>query len=194
MKREPINSCVESIVPKLADNLEYARQVIEQTPHLRDHILVLGPADPGVLKTSIMVWNLFFPDHCRGEAVFFAAVWETVTPSLRFRFAPAVLVACRHFEHGDWSPELRRIETLAEIVALEALDSHGVYNYRIIELDPYREKLLMLISGRLTDDFVYRDFNKALRRTLKLLTRLPDQEDVEEKLAYFIETVFNDFS
>ena len=182
---------MKNTVPKLADNLEYARHVIQQTPFLRGKIVLLGPADTGVLKASAMVWNLFFPDHCRGETVFFAAVWETMSLSFRIGYTPAVLVACSHFEHGDWTYDLRRLETLAEIVSLEALDTYGIYNYRIIELNPYAEKLLMVITGRLSDEFIYTDIRKAIRRTVKLLTRLPDQEDIEEKLAYFIEMVFS---
>lgn len=160
---EIVNQCPDLVTPSLRENYEYLLETINQSPTLKKRLIVLGPANPDKLRVSIALWNLFFPDHCRGNTVFFVGVARSAFDT----YTPAVLVACKHFEHGNEYPDLENLSILARVVTQEAFGIIRRYWYEIIFLHPYAEKLVMSIYPEMPEESEQTDIRKVVKETIK---------------------------
>lgn len=160
---EIASRCSDMVTPSLSENYEYLLETINQSTTLKKRLIVLGPANPDKLRVSIALWNLFFPDHCRGDTVFFAGVARSAFDT----YTPAVLVSCKHFEHGNEYPDLENLSILAKVVTQEAFGIIRRYWYEIIVLHPYAEKLVMAIYPEMPEESEQTDMRKVIRETIR---------------------------
>jgi len=177
--RRLVPDCVDSIYPSAEDNMEYAVETLSRRSYI-----VIGPADPRRLVASIAVWNLFFPDHCCGDTVFFAAVLRLPLDI----YKPVVLISCSHFEHGDAYPDLENLVSLLRVVATEVFDTAATMAYDIEVLDPYAEKLLVAVRTRGDEEPVFNNLADAARWIIRRLGARPARDEVDGQIGSFLET------
>ena len=180
-----IAECEALIKPSIDDNADLARKVLENT-----HGIVFGgPANPARLSVARGFWNMFFPDHCTGDSVFFVGareIWGDL-------WAPAVIVSCSHFEHGDSRGELEALEWLARIIAGEAFGDPNNYNYEILVLNPITEKLVMVVTEHYESMHLYSSVDEAMRWIVKRLARLDTDEVPLDIIAGFFDSSIDEF-
>ena len=124
------------------------------------------------LPISEGLYDMWFPDHCPGETVFYAVMFKEITPhstepnsETAYEWIPTIAVVCTHFEYGlpYLDSSIRDLMTLAEVVAEEAFKPI-YYGEALAEvLDSNAEKLLMLIIPYANFKIENKTFSKAFR-------------------------------
>lgn len=177
--------------PTTEENMAYAMSLIESSQSIRESLILLGPANPERLEASRRVWDLFFPDHCPGGTVFFAAAREVFSLRHGLVWLPAVLISCRHFEHGDTKNELMLLEIMAMIVSMEALGGYHDYWYYIYQLNPAAEVIVMTVTRDPDTVEGYNSAKEAVMKAVKLLLKREPLEHVHSTIGEFLEVAAN---
>ncbi len=136
---------------------------------------VYGILAPVLLPRSAMAWEVLYPSHCNGLAVFFAGlVGELLGVDGRRYWKPVIIVSCNHFEHGHESRSLAGLEVLHKFVTVEAFEwavEETVMHVHI--LDPHEERFLATVEPELCyderRDLVHHCLYKRPGKALRLL-------------------------
>lgn len=168
----------------------FASGSVDELPFRASHVLFYAVirgerkfwGDPGrplpaeLHPAASRYWNLYLPDHCPGDGVVYPGAKRVslgVDPETgreMVAYAPVALVACHHFEHGEYLDDLASLYHYAEILSAE-LYGHGMLGLAyLVLLDPPAEQLIMVVEP--DDTLDYQEDDPAEWRVLK---RTPEE-------------------
>jgi len=120
------------------------------------------------LPASERIWDIVFPDHCRGRDVFFAVLETNKVENTRTHrfYKPVIAISCHHYEYG--LPQIDEVEkflTLTKIVGWEAFGPTAELTGNIDLLDDVLEKAVaMLTAENQFNPWGWRTPGQALRQ------------------------------